>query len=137
MRMSELYSRNATALFATSCRSSRSISSTEPSSLPRGARQTVRILSPLPTDADVVGARQVRRAPAGRAGGSDVGVIRGAHGDRQIEVAILEDRRALAVPALHHVGDAVAQMSGMKKPPLNRMASGCAPLCSETPPDGA
>ena len=98
----------------------------------------MRIFSPAAADADVVGARQTAANQQAGAGGAHVGVIRCADRDREIEIAILEDQRALAVPALHHIDDAVAENIGDEEAAVEqngvrlRVRS-----CSETRPGGA
>ena len=62
------------------------------------------------------------------AGGADIGVVGGAAGDGEIEVAIFEDFGALAVPVSTTSATRWRRISGMKKPPLNRMASGAWPV---------
>ena len=43
------------------------------------------------------------------AAGADVGVVGGADGDGEIEVAVFEDGRALGEPVFEHVGDALTE----------------------------
>ena len=107
MRVSELYSRNETGLLATSCKASLSISSVAPSSAPRGTRQTAAGRLPAP-DADVVGARQTAAHQHAAAGRADVRIVRSAGGHGQIQIAIFENLRPLAVPVPHDVGHALA-----------------------------
>ena len=66
-------------------------------------------MSAAGANADVVGARQTAAHEEAGAGGSHVGVVRRAYGDREIEVAVLEDCGPLAVPALHHIDNTIAQ----------------------------
>ena len=91
-------------------------------------------------DADVVRARQTAANQQARARGSHIGVIRCADRDSQIEIAIVEDRGALPVPALHHIDDAVAQNVGNEEAAIEqdgvRLRIRCAQKCGQVPRDG-
>ena len=63
-------------------------------------------------DADEISAGQTAAHQHAAAGGPDVGIVSRAGGDREIEIAILEDFGALAVPVSDDVGDALAQDFG-------------------------
>ena len=62
----------------------------------------------LRSDADVVGARQPSAHQHARSSASREGVIRRAHGHRKVEIAVLENHRPAAVPALDNVGHSLA-----------------------------
>ena len=94
MRVRELYRRKDTGLLATSCRLPGSSSTVEPSSAPRGTRHRVRsALGISAAESDEVRAGQTAADQQTCAGGADVGIIRRADRDGQIQIAILENQR--------------------------------------------
>ncbi len=95
---------------------------------PRHQAQSAQSIAVAAAQSDEIRPGETAAHQQPRASGSHVGIIRCAHGDRQIQVAILKDRGPPAVPVLHHVRHALAQNLRDKKAAVeqDRVGSGIA-----------